>query len=187
MIADDNLELLLPESPPKATSYIYATVTAASPLTIALDGDDDDAGNLTPLDMTPLTLSPSLLVNDRVLCVRYGQQLIILGCVNGPKVETGTNASGTYWKYPDGRLLCRLLMSVSLSADNAIDYSWTFPYAFSEEPLLAGIARSTVPHNISIGYTTSGTPNTVASFRLYRSTASTTTFMLSAQGRWKAA
>lgn len=51
----------------------WATVTAASPLRVRLDG------RTAPLDITPDTLAAGLAVGDRVLVLIQGHSLVILG------------------------------------------------------------------------------------------------------------
>ncbi len=96
---------------------------------------------------------------------------------------TGTNADGTYYKYPDGRLECKNEITISISS-TTVTYNWTYPHAFITDPVPMAIARSTVPQNISVAVTDSANLLTIARFHLYRSTSSNTTFTLSAYGRW---
>ena len=51
----------------------WATVTAATPLRVRLDG------RTAPLDITPDTLAAGLTVGDRVLVLIQGRSLVILG------------------------------------------------------------------------------------------------------------
>ena len=51
----------------------WATVTAATPLRVHLDG------RTAPLDITPDTLAAGLVVGDRVLVLIQGHSLIVLG------------------------------------------------------------------------------------------------------------
>ena len=51
----------------------WATVTAAGPLRVRLDG------RTAPLDITPDTLAAGLAVGDRVLVLIQGHSLVVLG------------------------------------------------------------------------------------------------------------
>ena len=62
-----------PARPRPAVRAIWATVTQASPLRVQLDLDDD------PQPYTPITLTAGLAVDDQVLCLLIGGQLVILG------------------------------------------------------------------------------------------------------------
>lgn len=73
MILSD-FDILLPQPVPGPGMVTrWGAVTGVAPLRVRLDGDTD------PLAITPDSLIPALTVGDRVLCLRTGRQLVILG------------------------------------------------------------------------------------------------------------
>ncbi|WJZ27827.1 hypothetical protein MOMMJLID_CDS0019 [Arthrobacter phage 1191A] len=67
-----------PLKPPPITRWIDATVTSESPLKVQLDGYDEG-----PQEPTKPPLVGGLVVNERVLCLMQGRQLVILGRYGG--------------------------------------------------------------------------------------------------------
>lgn len=68
-----NLDLLIPKKAAPVSSFMWATVTQASPLRIRLDGE------LEPLGITPDTLINGLVVNDRVWVQVVNRRLVVMG------------------------------------------------------------------------------------------------------------
>ena len=74
--ADMLTTALTPTQPARvrpAVRAMWATVTQTSPLRVQLDLDDE------PQPYTPITLTSGLAVDDQVLCLLIGGQLVILG------------------------------------------------------------------------------------------------------------
>lgn len=70
------------DSPPVKTSlpgkWVDGTITSSTPLLVRLDGYQE-----SPQPPTKLPLVGGLAVNDRVLCLLQGRQLIIFGRYGG--------------------------------------------------------------------------------------------------------
>lgn len=106
----NNLDLLIPrKTPAKGDWYTWATVTAASPLAVRLDGDT------AALASTPSSLVRNLAVNDRVWVQVSGRRVVIQGRSGGQTVDTTVTTSliptGGLLPYggaaaPTGYLLC---------------------------------------------------------------------------------
>lgn len=67
-----------PAKSPPITRWVDATVTGTAPLMVRLDGFEED-----PQEPTKPPLVGGLLVNDRVLCLMQGRQLVVLGRYGG--------------------------------------------------------------------------------------------------------
>lgn len=82
---------LIPDPLPPGVSVMYGTVTGSSPLRVQMDGDPG------PLPMTPTT-TVAVAVGDRVVLLRHGRQLVIVGVIGGGflanPMPTPTAASG---------------------------------------------------------------------------------------------
>lgn len=72
-----NLDLLIPQKQPELDQYLWATVTATSPLTIRLDGETE------PLEAAPDSLLKRVTVGQRVWCQFHGRRIVILGAAGG--------------------------------------------------------------------------------------------------------
>jgi hypothetical protein len=90
--------IAVPETAPRGpqageNSYRWATVTAVSPLTIRLDGED------IPLPMVPESLvDPSRLsVSQRVWVQLFGRRVLILGASQGGAVLTPVSGAAGDW------------------------------------------------------------------------------------------
>lgn len=103
---------------------------------------------------------------------------------NQPDI-TGTVAARTYAaKYPNGDLFCRGEYAFPANSGTNQTYAWTFPIPFvGEEPDMKVESDSTVPQNMSEGY--SSRTLTGVNIQFYRSTSSGTTVGFSARGRWR--
>lgn len=108
-------------------------------------------------------------------------------------IEYGTNANGSYTKFPDGTLVC----THEKTTDSGIDVpsasiyttdstSWSFPFDFVYPPSFQVAVKERVTTTWG-GFGSSAVNNTTASFRAFRSVASSTPPLMSlfAIGRWK--
>ena len=84
-----NLDLLIPKTHVETDSFMWGTVTQASPVRIRLDGED------TELEIAPdcLVDPESLTVGQRVWCQLSGRRLLILG-------KTGKGIPDSGWITP---------------------------------------------------------------------------------------
>ena len=83
-----NLDLLIPQKHVEKDAYLWATVTATSPLRIRLDGETE------PLDFTPDALIRETTVGARVWCQMHGRRLIVIGSAGGPPAPPTPNNTG---------------------------------------------------------------------------------------------
>lgn len=85
-ITAEDLEILLPARAGAPDRWLWATVTAASPLRIRLDGDASE------LPITPDSLARHLVVDDRVLVAILSRRLTVIGRALGEaRVPPGDN------------------------------------------------------------------------------------------------
>ena len=163
--------------------FKMATVTSVSPLRVRYDNE------LSASPATPRNLVGTLAVGDRVRVTLHRRKIAIDGRIGGtvqPGVLiAGVKSAKTYYeKYPDGRLICRGSHNFPANANTRQTYGWTYPVAFvGELPHVTHTAGSTVPQNISTGY--SAETLTSVTMEFYRTTETATGVMFQAEGRWK--
>lgn len=123
-----------------ADRLFWATVAQTSPLRVREDGASG------PIAASPKTLA-AVQAGDRVLCLRFGRRLVILGRMGGtapPEAEHGANGRGSWTKFPDGTLIQRLTTTVY---DQPIQHAygplyqsireWVFPIEFASPPVVS--------------------------------------------------
>lgn len=207
MNSPSQMEVLFTPPVEKKVSHLYATVTDLDPLTIALDGDDDDEGNLTPLDMVPVTLV-QVELDDRVMCTRQGHQLVITGVVGGPAYASlaggasanftampqvggnsvtarGSGANGYWIRYADGTQICYHQFAITPVADTPTSRAWTFPQSFVAGPHFVSVtAETTVPYSSVRAVSYANTSTTGLDAYVYRVNTTSTTVSMMAIGTW---
>jgi hypothetical protein len=107
--------------------------------------------------------------------------------------EVGVSSDGTYWKYPDGRLICFHKSTTVSTTSNAIGSSFrsdalafTFPHAFIEIPTMSfGNEHESSTSSMGIG-TSVGPTLTDISLRLNGFVNNTQGYIhYTAIGKWK--
>ena len=104
------------------------TVTQANPLRIRLDGDT------ISLPYTPARLISTWVpeVNQRVVMAVIAKRYCVVGAVGSVDPEIVSNDYGTYTKWSNRRLECRISIITLTYLNNAnLRATWTFPAAFS--------------------------------------------------------
>lgn len=113
---------------------------------------------------------------------------------SAPIVESGVNANGTYIKFADGTMICRITSLITLdinTADGSIFYgatSWTFPATFYAAPTVPAAAFAAASASLWGGATgaTNTTSTALGVFGATSVTAGSVTVHAIAVGRWKA-
>lgn len=101
MITIEDLEPLIPDPVPVPPfTMSWAKVTQTSPLRVRLDGSSED------LPFTPVSLIGEITGTPRVMCLRLGAQLCIIGAVGGT-TPAGVMAHFGGQSAPAGWLLCQ--------------------------------------------------------------------------------
>ena len=62
------------------------------------------------------------------------------GIPTGAVIERGSNANGPFVRFADGTQICRHVVAAASGAAA----TWTFPAAFSEAPVVVGVAQASV-------------------------------------------
>ena len=114
---------------------------------------------------------------------------------NNSLIEFGSNANGSFTKYPDGTLICYNLFTATgitnLAASGVYygsDITWTYPSTFLATPIVSGTGarQSTDSNSLWAGLRTTGATTTV--LRAYSTTSSSGlghNIHATAIGRWK--
>ena len=114
------------------------------------------------------------------------------GIPTGAVIESGSNANGTFIKFPDGTMICNLQALESRSATGVLATAVTFPATFADVLIpswnntsVSVIATmiSTVPATATT-ITVSNITTTGCTVYINRSTTTSTAFSLICYGRW---
>lgn len=81
-------EDLIPAESPPGVSVLYGVITGSSPLRVRIDGDPG------PLPMTP-TSTVATAVGERVVLLKHGRQLAVIGVIGGVGGATGSETITT--------------------------------------------------------------------------------------------
>jgi hypothetical protein len=115
-----------------------------------------------------------------------------LGIPTGGTIESGSNANGTYIKFPDGTMICNMQVLETRSASGVVATTVTFPHAFADITIapwnaspvtVIATAASTVPQTLT--QVTVGNQSTVGCIvYVNRTNATGSAVALIAYGRW---
>jgi hypothetical protein len=117
-----------------------------------------------------------------------------LGVPTGGIMESGSNANGTYIKFPDGTMICNMQVIESRSVTGVVTTSITFPATFAAVTVppwnnagayatVIATPISTVPQTVT-QVTVSGISTTSCTMYVNRSSSTATAVALIAYGRW---
>lgn len=116
-----------------------------------------------------------------------------LGIPTGGTIESGSNANGTYIKFPDGTMICNMQVQENRSTTGVRATAVTFPATFANVVIPGGY--NTLPVNVSvtclttrpdvaIGISVWDITTTGCTIYIDRTTTTNTPIMVTCYGRW---
>ena len=110
----------------------------------------------------------------------------------GGGIESGSNANGTYIKFPDGTMMCNLQVLESRSATGVLATNVTFPATFanvtippySTEAVSVSATIITTRPDVAEAISVSNISTTGCTVYVDRTTTTNTAMMLVCYGRW---
>lgn len=107
----------------------------------------------------------------------------------GGVVDSGSNSNGSYVKYAEGTMECRVRLDPGLVASQgALAFGWTFPLAFTDPPIISGMMCTSGGYGyaMSMGGENPATNDRFVASAINRSPESRYAVVyLKATGRWK--
>lgn len=107
----------------------------------------------------------------------------------GGIVDSGSNSNGSYVKYAEGTMECRVRLDPGLVASQgALAFVWTFPLAFTDPPIISGMMCTSggYGYTMSMGGDTPANNDRFVASAINRSSESRYAVVyLKATGRWK--
>lgn len=179
----------LADNKPRASDVLFGTVKglSAKMLDVLIDGAS------TPISVVR-ACNP--VDGDRVVIVKKGTIWLAIAVVGGaPTIESGSNANGSWVKYPDGTMICWITTTINFSLMNEYGgglwqnvWQWNYPQAFKSSDVGVTCGRMQWGTGASWGTGTSTITSSYAHLRcidiLYRAYG-ITYVSATAVGRWK--
>jgi hypothetical protein len=116
-----------------------------------------------------------------------------LGIPTGALFESGSNANGSYLKFPNGTLICFMNRTETRTASGVLTTLMTFPVEFATSATIPPrnidyyvpiVTMNTTVPNAALNIVVSNPTSTTIEVRIDRTTATSTVFFLTCIGRW---